>query len=214
MLSDVLTDDDIIITGDGTACVVTFQTLRVKQRQRLYTNSGCAAMGYDLPAAIGAAIAVPGKRIICLAGDGSLQMNIQELQTVVGLNLPIKILVLNNDGYHSIRQTQTAFFADSLIGFDTATGVHFAPLKGLAAGFGLPYHRADHVASLAEDLRAVLNAPGPQLCEVVLDKNQAFSPKVSSKRLPDGKMVSAPLEDMAPFLSREEFRSNMLVDPI
>ena len=214
ILSDVLADDDILVTGDGSACVVTFQALRIRRNQRLYTNSGCASMGYDLPAAIGAAIAKPGRRIICLAGDGSLQMNLQELQTVVGLNLPIKILVLNNLGYHSIRQTQHAFFSDSLIGFDQATGVHFAPLERLAAGFGVPYHRADHLARLADVLRESLAAPGPQLCEIMLDKDQTFSPKVSSKRLPDGKMVSAPLEDMAPFLPRDEFRSNMLVDPL
>jgi acetolactate synthase I/II/III large subunit len=214
VLSDVLADDDIIVTGDGTACVVTFQTLRVRRHQRLYTNSGCASMGYDLPAALGAAIAAPGRRVICLAGDGSLQMNLQELQTVVGLNLPIKVIVLNNQGYHSIRQTQHAFFADSLIGFDEATGVHFAPLERLAHGFGLAYLKANALDTLAKTLQVALAGPGPLLCEVMLDPVQLFSPKVSSKRLPDGKMVSAPLEDMAPFLPRDEFRSNMLVDPL
>lgn len=141
-------------------------------------------------------------------------MNLQELQTVAGIHLPIKIIVLNNLGYHSIRQTQTAYFPDSLVGFDESSGVHFAPLVGIASAFGIPFKKIQNLSTLRQDLAAVLSAEGPQMCEVMLDKEQPFAPKVSSRRLPDGRMVSAPLEDMAPFLSREEFRGNMLVDII
>ena len=112
-----ISDDEIVVTGNGSACVVSFQAARLRHGQRLYTNSGCASMGYDLPAAIGASMA-SGRRVVCLAGDGSLQMNLQELQTLAGLRLPVKLIVLNNQGYHSIRQTQKAFFPDSLIGLD------------------------------------------------------------------------------------------------
>jgi len=132
VLFEQMADDDVVVTGDGTACVTTFQAARIRGCQRLYTNSGCASMGYDLPGAIGACIARDRKRTICLAGDGSIQMNLQELQTIVHLRLPIKIFVLNNEGYHSIRQTQTAYFADSFIGFDAASGVSFPEFERLA----------------------------------------------------------------------------------
>jgi acetolactate synthase-1/2/3 large subunit len=207
-LTTLLPDDAIVVTGDGTACVVPFQASPIKDGQRLYTNSGCASMGYDLPAAIGACIAAGRRRVICLAGDGSIQMNLQELQTIAGNRLPISIFVLNNRGYHSIRQTQTTYFPDSLIGFDECTGISFAPLDGIAKAFGLPYSRCDHLNDLDAAISAAAHADGPCLCEVVLDPEQPFAPRVSSKKLPDGRMVSAPLDDMFPFLSREELAAN------
>ena len=211
VLFDQLAEDDVVVTGDGTACVTSFQAAHIRGEQRLYTNSGCASMGYDLPGAIGACIARNRARTVCLAGDGSIQMNLQELQTIVGLKLPIKIFVLNNDGYHSIRQTQHAYFSDSLIGFDVASGVSFPEFERLAYAYRLPYTRCSDIDTLASDIRAVLAIPGPSLCEVMLDPAQPFAPKLSSKKLPNGKMVSAPLEDLAPFLPRDEFASNMLV---
>lgn len=212
-LSQHLPEDEIIVTGDGTACVATFQAAEIKPGQRLYTNSGCAPMGYDIPAAIGAAIG-SGKRVVCLAGDGSMQMNLQELQTIAGNQLPVKIFVLNNNGYHSIRQTQNAYFSDSPIGFSPENGVTFPNLEKLAQAFGIPYRRCDSHETLGASIEETLAAKGPQLCEVVLNIEQTFTPKVSSKRLPDGRMVSAPLEDMYPFLDRDEFRSNMWISPI
>jgi acetolactate synthase-1/2/3 large subunit len=210
VLFEALADDDAVVTGDGTACVTTFQSARIRGEQRLYTNSGCASMGYDVPGAIGACLARGGRRVICLAGDGSIQMNIQELQTIVSQGLPIKIFVLNNDGYHSIRQTQTAYFADSLIGFDPASGVSFPDFSRIASAYGFPFVRAGTLASLPAAIKATLDAPGPAMCEVMLDPAQPFAPKLSSKRLPDGRMVSAPLEDLAPFLPREELADNMI----
>ncbi len=209
-----LDEGDIIVSGDGTACVTIFQCADLKQGQRLYTNSGCASMGYDLPAAIGAYHAAKAgsgtqKRIICLAGDGSIMMNIQELQTIAGCNLPIKTFVLNNDGYHSIRQSQVAHFQGFSVGCGPDSGLTFPDFARLAAGFGLPTRKAEKDGDLAAAIRATLDSDGPQLCEVMIDKAQQFEPKLSSRRLPDGSMVSAPLEDLSPFLSDEELAEAM-----
>lgn len=212
-LTDRLEEGEIVITGDGTACVCTFQAARLKKGQRLYSNSGAASMGYDLPAAVGASIGAGRRRVVCLAGDGSLQMNVQELQTVATQRLPVKLFVLNNRGYHSIRQTQQAYFPDNPVGCGPESGLGFPDLSKLASAFGLPFLRADCHAGLPDAIDGTLQADGPALCEVVLDIRQPFAPKVSSRRLPDGRMVSSPLEDLAPFLSREELRENLLVSP-
>lgn len=201
--------DDIVACGDATATIVTFQCAAIKMGQRLLSNSGCASMGHDLPSAIGAAVAHGGKRVICLAGDGSLQMNIQELQTVTHYQLPIKLFVLNNGGYLSIRQTQANFFGLQ-VGATPESGVSFPDHVKLGAAYNLPSVRLEG-PDFADELRKVLATPGPVLCEVMLDPDQTFEPKLTSRRLPDGKMVSSPLEDMAPFLSREELRENMIV---
>ncbi len=204
-----LEDGDIIVTGDGTACVTTFQCAAIKPGQRLYTNSGCASMGYDLPAAIGAYYASHAKRIICLAGDGSIMMNLQELQTIVGHRLPVKLFILNNDGYHSIRQSQQNHFPDNIVGCGTDSGLTFPDFVKLAGGFDLEARRVDTHAGLSSAIRATLDSDGPQMCEVVIDKVQEFSPKLSSRKLDDGTMVSPVLEDLSPFLPREELAAAM-----
>jgi acetolactate synthase-1/2/3 large subunit len=204
-----LTNDDIVVSGNGSACVICNQVATVRQGQRYLCNSGCASMGYDLPAAIGAAIARPGQRVLCLAGDGSLQMNIQELQTLAHHGWPVKIIVLNNGGYASIRQTQNAFFG-RLVGESAASGVSFPDFAKVAAAYNIPACRIES-NDFASDIDRVLQSPGPMLCDVILDPAQPFEPKTSSKRLPDGRLVSAPLEDMWPFLDRQEFTENMLV---
>lgn len=214
VLFDCLEEGDVVVTGDGTACVVSFQGAKLKQGQRLFTNSGCASMGYDLPAALGAyfgGAAQTTGRVICLAGDGSIMMNIQELATISGRRLPIKIFVLNNDGYHSIRQTQQNHFAGNVIGCGPDSGLAFPDFCQLATGFGLASSRCEDHGALKACVEDALNSEGPHLCEIVLDKAQQFAPKVSSRRLEDGRMVSAPLEDLAPFLDREEFKRNMLI---
>lgn len=207
-----LREDEIVVCGDGTACVTAFQAATIRSGQRLFHNSGCAAMGYDLPAAIGVATARPDlARVICLAGDGSIMMNLQELQTIAGRKLPVKIFVLNNSGYHSIRQTQANFFSDNIVGCGTDSGLSFPDFGRVSAAFGLSFQRCIRHADLDAAITATLNAPGAALCEIVLDLAQAFSPKLSSRKLEDGRMITAPLEEMAPFLSREELKSNMLV---
>lgn len=198
-----------IVTGNGSACVISFQVADLKQNQRLWTNSGCASMGYDLPAAIGACIASGKEPTICLAGDGSIMMNLQELQTIVSLQLPIKIFILNNSGYVSIFQTHHNFFNGVEVGAGPKSGVSFPDFQRLCEAFGLPYQRCLAHDQLEHDITLTLTTDGPSVCEVILDENQLFAPKLASKQLPDGTMVSPPLEDMAPFLSKDELLSNM-----
>ncbi|MFH0926488.1 MAG: thiamine pyrophosphate-binding protein [bacterium] len=207
-----LTADEVIVCGNGSACVIPFQAAYIQKGQRLFCNSGDASMGYDLPAAVGAAIARQGKRIICLAGDGSIQLNIQELQVIVHHQLPIKIFIMNNGGYLSIRQTQLSFFG-CLIGEGPNSGVSFPDMVKIAQAYGIPSWRIDQ-SDFLSSIEKALNTAGPVLCEVMLDPEQPFEPKLSSKRLPDGRLVSAPLEDMYPFLEREELLSNLFIPPM
>jgi len=206
-----LPKNEIVVSGDGTACVTAFQAAYIRPGQRLYTNSGCASMGYDLPAAIGACFASGGRRIICLAGDGSIQLNLQELQTIATHRLPVKIFVLNNRGYHSIRQTQHNYFPDNIVGCGEESGLGFPDFQKLAAVYDFPYNSCRDSGELEAGIAAALNSDGPQICEIFLDLNQQFAPKLSSRKLADGRMISAPLEDLSPFLSREELKSNMII---
>ncbi len=208
-LFEQLGSDDVVACGDGTACIAPFQSAAIKKGQRLFCNSGCASMGYDLPAAIGAAVAREGKRVICLAGDGSVMMNLQELQTIAHYRLPVVIFILNNGGYLSMRSTQSSFFGN-LIGEGPETGVSFPDFIKVAEAHGLPALRL-HDEKFKEQISEALQHGGPILCEVILDRCQGFEPKLSSKKLADGRMVTASLEDMAPFLSREELGDNMIV---
>jgi acetolactate synthase-1/2/3 large subunit len=208
-LSDHLDASDIVVCANATATIVPFQVMQIKKGQRLISNSGAASMGYDLPAALGAAFA-HGKRVICLAGDGSLQMNIQELQTLVHHRLPVKIIVLNNGGYLSIRTTQTNFFGRCM-GESPASGVSFPDFVKLGCAYGIPSARVDRVEQLPA-LWQALESAGPALCEMILDPAQEFEPRLKSKQLPDGRIVSPPLEDMYPFLEPAELAENMLTD--
>jgi acetolactate synthase-1/2/3 large subunit len=206
-----LDEDAIVATGNGTACVSAFQAAYLRRGQRLFHNSGCASMGYDLPAAIGAAFARPGQSIICITGDGSVMMNLQELQTIAGYGLPVKLFLLNNRGYHSIRQTQRNFFPDNVVGCGTESGLTFPDFGKVAAAFGFSFMRCTDHDELHDAVARTLAAPGAAMCEVELDLNQAFAPRVSSRKLADAGIVTMPLEDMAPFLSREELKANMLI---
>jgi len=169
-------------------------------------------MGYDLPAAIGAYYAAPDKQIICLAGDGSIQMNLQEMQTIVHNKIPLKIFLINNNGYHSIRQTQTNFFGKPLVGCEPENGVSFPPMGKIAKAYGIKYLKCNRNSQLVETIDQTLKNKDTIICEVVVDPEQPFAPRASSKKLPDGRMVSRPLEDMAPFLSEAELNNNMLID--
>lgn len=208
-LTRSLPEKAVLVGGNGTCFLAPYQVGEVKPGQRFIWNDGCASMGYDLPAAIGAAVARPGERIVCLAGDGSLQMNLQELQTMAHYRLPITLFVLNNGGYVSIRQTQDAFFPGRRVGCSEATGVSCPDFVKLAQAYGLP---AVRIASddFGGALKEALGTAGPLVVEVMLDPTHTFHPKLSSARLPDGRMVSKPLEDLTPLLPREEFRANML----
>ena len=204
----VFKEEEVSVCGNGAACVMTFQAAQIKKNQRLFTNSGCAAMGYGFPAAIGACFSRKDKRTICIDGDGSFQMNLQELQTVVYNRLNLKIFYLNNNGYHSIRQTQTNLFNPPLIGVCDGNGLSFPEAEKIAYAYGIPYIKIDDIKNAKEKVEQVLNTNGPVFCEVVVDPEQNFEPKLSSKVLPDGKIVSPELDDMYPFLPREEYEQN------
>lgn len=203
-LAEHFRNDEIVVMSNATACVCAYQTFRIRNGQRMFSNSGSAAMGYGLPAAIGAAASAAGKRIVCIEGDGSIQMNLQELQTVVTNRLPIKLIWLNNEGYHSIRQTQTNSFHANFCGVGENDGVSFPEAERIAYAYRLPFYRIDNIQDIDGVLQDWLNSDGAAMLEVVLDKTQFFAPKLSSKQLPDGSIVSPSLEDMYPFLSEEE----------
>ena len=209
-----LDEGQTVIAANGSACVVSFQTANLKPGQRLWTNSGCATMGYDLPGSIGALKASGGKPIVCLAGDGSIMMNLQELQTIAGNRLPIKIFILNNSGYVSIFQTHRNFFGGVEVGGGPKSGVTFPDFGRLSEAFGLPYLRCGTHNAMEQAIAATMATEGPAVCEIMLDENLSFAPKLGAKQWPDGRITSPALEDLSPFLSREVLRDNMLIDLI
>lgn len=224
-LSDRLPEGQVSVVGNGSACVVGGHAYVLKKGQRFITNSAIASMGYDLPAAIGLWAAAraaqcysqgsdrSGKDVILVTGDGSIQMNIQELQTIIHHHMGIKIFVINNGGYHSIRQTQKNFFGDEpLVGIGEDSGdLSFPDMEKLAGAYGYPYLRISHNSELVENIEKALHTEGPVICEIEVSRDQAFEPKSSAKRLPDGTLVSPPLEDLSPFLPEEEMDANMLI---
>lgn len=214
-LTNELDENDIVIMANGSACVCTYQVANVKKGQRYILNSGNASMGYDLPCAIGAVVKTletkenKKRRIVCIAGDGSIMMNLQELETIKYNNLPIKLFVLNNSGYSSIRQTQRNFFKGHMTGSGNDSGVSVPEFYNIAKGFNLNATKIDEAKNLNAQIKEVLEIDGFVLCEAMLQQEYSFSPKLSSKKLDDGTMVSPSLEDMFPFISREEYQENI-----
>ncbi|MDE6875079.1 MAG: thiamine pyrophosphate-binding protein [Lachnospiraceae bacterium] len=214
-LSARLGGSDAVVASNGTACVCGLQVINMKDDMRMFTNAGASSMGYGLPAAIGACMADRKRKIICLEGDGSIQMNLQELQTVVHHNLNMKIVWLNNDGYHSIRQTQAQSFDGENRGYcgvSHESGISFPDAGKIADAYGIKFYKIDRLATMGEVLAQFLEGEGPALCEVVLDKAQFFAPKLSSRVNEDGTITSPSLEDMFPFLAREEIAGNMIAE--
>ena len=209
-LIECFKDNEVVVGGNGTAFLLPFQVGKVKENQRYIWNSGDASMGYDLPAAIGACFANKNKRTICLAGDGSIMMNLQELQTMKHYNLPIKLFVLNNNGYISIQQTQKNFFEGRMTACTTDSGVSIPDFVRLGKAFDITTVTIDKLENLEEQIQEVLNIEGPVLCEVMLTPGYIFAPKLSAKKLDDGTMVSPSLEDMFPFLDRKEYEGNII----
>ena len=205
-----LKENTIAVTANGSACVISFQVGEIKSGQRLWTNSGCASMGYDLPTAIGACLASNRGHTVCIAGDGSIMMNIQALQTISSLELPIKIIILNNNGYVSINQSQRNYFNSEEVGSGPKSGLLLPDFEKLSKGFGLQYCRISSLENLDSKIETFMDLKGPVICEVIVDENQEFAPKLSAKILDNGQMVSPPLEDLSPFLSSEELDSNMI----
>jgi acetolactate synthase-1/2/3 large subunit len=197
-----LKEDSIVVCGNATACIVPFQTAIIKDETSLFSNSGSASMGYDLPAAIGAAIAGGGRSTICLAGDGSLMMNLQELETLKNLNLDILVVVLDNDGYLSIKQTQQNFFGHDH-GASPKSGVTFPNFQEVAKAFGVKASTLSPNGDWKKEMKAAINAKGPRLLVAPLEISQEFIPRLKSKMV-NGVIQTPELDDMFPHISDKE----------
>ncbi|HZO93394.1 MAG TPA: thiamine pyrophosphate-binding protein [Candidatus Baltobacteraceae bacterium] len=208
-LSEALAPGDVVVTGNSLDAASVYQAFRVRDGQRVFTNVNFGAMGWDLPAAIGAAAARPGARTILVTGDGSIQFNVQELMTAAVNALELKIFVVNNDGYESIRATQDNHFAGRHVGSDFASGIGNPDFALLARAYGLGYLRAERDDDVPGAIAGALARPGPVLVELRVSPVQGRIPKVSSFRRPDGSLESKPLHDMFPWLPPEEIAENV-----
>jgi acetolactate synthase-1/2/3 large subunit len=219
VMSGILDEGDFCISGSsGTGIELFLLAFRTKSGQRIFHTTALGAMGFGIPASIGAGIvgvAEGSKRnVVCVDGDGGFQFNIQELETIARLNLPVKFFVLNNAGYASIRASQTAFFGSCCIGCDATTGQTLPDVRRVAEAYGIATDIITGQRNLADDIRRVLVTPGPVVCDVHVVVDEVRQPRLSSIQRPDGSFVSKPLEDLWPFLDREEFRANMLIPVI
>jgi acetolactate synthase-1/2/3 large subunit len=207
--------DDLMISGSsGSGIEVFLFACPTRTGQRIYHTAGLGSMGNALPGSIGLCLAGGRRRTVCVDGDGGFQFNIQELETVARLRLPIKYFVLNNDGYASIRASQINFFGSPQLGCDSRTGLTIPDICKVAAAYGLSTARIASQANLSEQVRRVLETPGPVVCDVHVIPDEVRGPRLSSMQRADGSMVSKPLEDLWPFLDRDEFRANMIVPPL
>lgn len=199
-----LYDGDVVVTGNGTAYTCTYQAMQVNEGVRVFANQGCAAMGYGLPASIGACVSNENGKTICVTGDGSIQMNLQELQTIVTYKLPLKLFVLENESYLAIKTTQKAFFQGHFTGSNPSSGVVCPDLMRIAEAYGIPFVRVSSNEALESTISEVLNAEGAMICEVKMHPEQTLFPKSASfMDKKTGKMSSAPLDKMAPFMPDE-----------
>jgi acetolactate synthase-1/2/3 large subunit len=214
MLSEELAETDIVAPGSsGNGVEIFLLVYKTKPGQRVFHARGLGSMGFGLPASIGACLGSGGKRTICVDGDGGFQLNIQELETVKRLQLPIKFFVINNKGYGSIRAMQKNFFG-LLTGSDATSGLTLPDLISVASAYGLMALRISDPKDLRKQIANVLQLPGPVVCDVVVTPDEFRAPRLSSKQRADGTMVSSPLEDLWPFLDRDEFKANMLIEPL
>ncbi len=212
-MSSLLPENSLTAVSNGACCVVGNQAYVIQKGSRMANNSAVASMGYGLPAAIGTCIAGGRRETICLEGDGSIMMNLQELQTILTNHLPIKIFLINNEGYHSIRITQSNLFSQNCrVGIGEESGdLSFPEYRKIAEAFGYPYYSASNNEEMKVVVKEVLAKEGPVFCEIFTDTAQVWEPKSSTKRLEDGTLVSPPLEDLAPFLPKEELERNMFI---
>jgi len=211
-ISKHMKPEDVLTMANGSACVCVFQTAEIKRGQRFILNSGDASMGFELPSAIGACLANDGKNTVCVAGDGSIMMNLQELQTIKHHQLPIKIFIINNNGYISIKQTQKNFFEGRMTGSGDDSGVSVPDFVKIGNAFGIKSIKIEKNTELKDKICEVLEANEPIICEVMVKSDYIFTPKLSARKLDDGTMVSPSLEDMFPFLDRTEYEENMIYE--
>lgn len=212
-ITEQMQPEDIYVSGSSGTCIdVSMQTFRVKKGQRVFSTKGLASMGFGVPATIGACLAGNRRRTVCVNGDGGFQMNIQELETIRRLNLPIKIFVLNNQGYAQIHATQKNIFGGHYVACDEASNLTLSPVSDVAAAYRLKTVQIYHNSELEEKVREVLEYEGPVICEVMVPIELSALPKQVSYKRQDGQMESLPLEYMNPMLPEEELRENMLVE--
>ena len=212
VLSEAMGSEDLLVPGSsGTCSEVVMQAFRVKEGMRILNTQGLGAMGFGISAAIGACLAAGRKPTVCVDGDGGFQMNIQELETIRRLNLPIKFFILNNRGYGSIQATQNNYFDGFFVGSNDASGMTLPEVTKVAGSYGLKTARIENHAGITERVGEILRMEGPVVCDVIISPNQATAPRISSVKGEDGKIYSKPLEDMWPFLDRDEFAANMLI---
>ena len=213
-LSDLLGPDDVLVPGSSGSCAeITMQAFRVTGGQRIFNTPGLGAMGSGLPASLGAAIAAGGRRVVTVIGDGGLQHNIQELQTIARVRPNLKILILNNNGYASIRTTHNRHFEGRLVCCDPSSGLTLPDTSALAEAYGIPTGRINDNAELADRLPGILEAEGPSIWDVMVQPDLPTAPRIASEVRPDGSIVSKPMEDLWPFLDREELEANMISAP-
>lgn len=213
-LAKQLDSDAIIITDIGGITVWAMQAFHVKRGQQFFSAFAHAPMGYALPAAIGAYFASPARPIICLVGDGGLQINIQEFQTLVHYNIPIKIFVLNNNAYGIVKQFQEIYFEGEYCGTTKKSGYSAPDFVKVARAYGIPSARIVGHRHLEKQIRDILHSGQAAVCDVSIPESQKLVPKLVADRTSKGTYISKPLEDMAPFLPRDEFRKNMIIDPL
>ncbi len=214
-LSRLMDGADLLVPGSSGACSdISLQTFQVKKGQRILNSPGIGAMGFGLPQSMGACVASGKRRTICVNGDGGFQLNIQELETVRRLDLPVKYFVLNNNGYASMRQTHRNYFAGRLIASDPSSGLTLPDVRRQAGAYGIANNRIENHGHLDGKIAEALEHPGPFISEVMIDPEEQTQPKVKSVLTADGRMVSKPLEDLAPFLERQEFLENMIIPPV
>ena len=215
VLSDLLPENSLIIPGSSGGCSeVTMQAFKMKKGMRMFNSEGLGPMGFGIAAAIGGCIASGKKETICIDGDGGFVMNIQELETIRRLNLPIKFFVLNNDGYVSIRNTQETHFEKHFVASGEDSGLSLPSLWKMAASYGISFSKIENTKNLRRSISKVLDKVGPWICEIMLPPTHVTAPKASVYKNEDGQFAAKPMEDLAPFLDREEFRENMFVATI
>jgi acetolactate synthase-1/2/3 large subunit len=215
VLSEEVTPEDCIVSGSsGSGIEIFIFSYPTRAGQRVYHTAGLGSMGFGLPASIGVSLAKGRRRTVCVDGDGGFQFNIQELETVARLNLPLKFFILNNDGYASIRSSQRGWFGKSTIGAHSSTGLTVPDLSKVANSYGIASYVIEDQRDLRQDVRKILDMPGPVVVDVRVIPEEIRGPRVQSVQLPDGRFVSKPMEDLWPFLPRDEFRENMIIPPL
>ena len=214
-LSSHSKENDIFVSDAGGTYYATSQAIQLTKKGQRYIPSGAmATMGYSLPAAIGISVATDKKRVIALTGDGSFQQNIQELQTLIEYDLPVKLFVLNNNGYESIRTSQKNYFENRFLGESNISGLSFPDTKKIANAYGIKFIKISKTEEMDTKIEEILTFDGAVICEVIVPEDQKIIPTVSSRVNADGTMSSRPLEDMYPFLDRDEYKKNLYIDEV